>query len=61
MRIGLIGAAGDVDTASATLRMDDGTLAVVSCGRYNEAFYVAEACELSRHRHQPVPVAEVRR
>ena len=25
------------------------------------AFYVAEACELSRHRHQPVPVAEVRR
>jgi myo-inositol 2-dehydrogenase / D-chiro-inositol 1-dehydrogenase len=131
-------AAGDVDTASATLRMDDGTLAVVSCGRYNgsgydvrlellgsagsvsaglddrmalrsaepgesfpagpahrdfmgrfgdayvaelaafidvaagrtespctledalEAFYVAEACELSRHRQQPVPVAEVR-
>jgi myo-inositol 2-dehydrogenase / D-chiro-inositol 1-dehydrogenase len=132
-------AAGDVDTASATLRMDDGTMAVVSCGRYNdagydvrlevlgsagsvcaglddrmplrsaepgerfpagpayrdfmgrfgdayaaelaafidvaagrtaspctledalEAFYVAEACELSRHRQQPVPVAEVRR
>jgi myo-inositol 2-dehydrogenase / D-chiro-inositol 1-dehydrogenase len=131
-------AAGDVDTASATLRMDDGTVAVVSCGRYNdaghdvrlevlgsagsvcaglddrmplrsaepgerfpagpahrdftgrfgdayaaelaafidvaagrtaspctledalEAFYVAEACELSRHRQQPVPVAEVR-
>jgi myo-inositol 2-dehydrogenase / D-chiro-inositol 1-dehydrogenase len=131
-------AAGDVDTASATLRMDDGTMAVVSCGRYNdaghdvrlevlgsagsvcaglddrmplrsaepgerfpagpahrdftgrfgdayaaelaafidvaagrtaspctpedalEAFYVAEACELSRHRRQPVPVAEVR-
>jgi myo-inositol 2-dehydrogenase/D-chiro-inositol 1-dehydrogenase len=26
-----------------------------------EAFYVAEACELSRHRRQPVPVAEVRR
>jgi hypothetical protein len=26
-----------------------------------EAFYVAEACELSRHRQQPVPVAEVRR
>ena len=25
-----------------------------------EASYVAEACELSRHRHQPVPVAEVR-
>jgi myo-inositol 2-dehydrogenase / D-chiro-inositol 1-dehydrogenase len=131
-------AAGDVDTASATLTLDDGTLAVVSCGRYNgagydvrlevlgsaggicaglddrmalrsaepghhfpagpahrdfvgrfgdayaaelaaftdvaagraaspctledalEAFYVAEACELSRHRQQPVPVAEVR-
>ncbi len=131
-------AAGDVDTASATLEMDDGTMAVVSCGRYNnaghdvrlevlgsagslcaglddrmplrsaepgerfpagpahrdfmgrfgdayaaelaafidvaagrtaspctledalEAFYVAEACELSRHRQQPVPVAEVR-
>src|SRR6516225_5657722 len=131
-------AAGDVDTASATLRMDDGTLAVVNCGRYNdagcdvrlevlgsagsvcaglddrmalrsaepgesfpagpahrdfmerfgeayvaelaafigvaagqttspctledalEAFYVAEACELSRHRRQPVLVEEVR-
>ena len=131
-------AAGDVDTASATLTLDDGTLAVVSCGRYNggghdvrlevlgsagslcaglddrmalrsaepgqpfpagpahrdfvgrfgdayvaelatfvevaagqtaspctledalEAFYVAEACELSRHRQQPVLVAEVR-
>jgi myo-inositol 2-dehydrogenase / D-chiro-inositol 1-dehydrogenase len=131
-------AARDVDTASAMLRMDDGTIAVVSCGRYNdagydvrlellgsagsvcaglddgmalrsaepgesfpagpahrdfmerfgdayaaelgtfidvaagraaspctledalEAFYVAEACELSRHRQQPVPVAEVR-
>jgi myo-inositol 2-dehydrogenase / D-chiro-inositol 1-dehydrogenase len=131
-------AAGDVDTASVTLTMDDGTLAVVSCGRYNdagydvrlellgsaggicaglddqmalrsaepgedfpagpahrdfvgrfgdaymaelaafigvaagqapspctledalEAFYVAEACELSRHRQQPVLVAEVR-
>jgi myo-inositol 2-dehydrogenase/D-chiro-inositol 1-dehydrogenase len=26
-----------------------------------EAFYVAEACELSRHRGQPVLVAEVRR
>ena len=25
-----------------------------------EAFYVAEACELSRHRRQPVLVAEVR-
>ena len=25
-----------------------------------EAFYVAEACELSRHRQQPVLVAEVR-
>jgi myo-inositol 2-dehydrogenase/D-chiro-inositol 1-dehydrogenase len=132
-------AAGDVDTASAALTLDDGTMAVVSCGRYNdeghdvrlellgsagsicaglddrmalrsaepgesfpagpahrdfwgrfgdayaaelaafvdvaagrtaspctledalEAFYVAEACELSRHRRQPVPVAEVRR
>jgi len=131
-------AAGDVDTASATLTLDDGTLAVVSCGRYNggghdvrlevlgsagslcaglddrmalrsaepgqpfpagpahrdfvgrfgdayvaelatfvevaagqtaspctledalEAFYVAEACELSRHRREPVLVAEVR-
>ena len=131
--------AGDVDTASATLTLDDGTLAVVSCGRYNgaghdvrlellgsagsvcaglddrmplrsaepgerfpagpahrdftgrfgdayaaelaafisvaagqaaspcppevalEAFYVAEACELSRHRQQPVLTAEVRR
>src|SRR6516164_4140382 len=131
-------AAGDVDTASATLRMGDDTLAVVNCGRYNdagydvrlellgsagsvcaglddqmalrsadpgqsfpagpahrdfigrfadayvaelaafvgvaagqaaspctledalEAFYVAEACELSRHRRQPVLVAEVR-
>jgi myo-inositol 2-dehydrogenase/D-chiro-inositol 1-dehydrogenase len=131
-------AAGDVDTASATLTLDDGTLAVVSCSRYNdagydvrlellgsagsvcaglddhmalrsaepgerfpagpahrdftgrfgdayvaelaafigvaarqtpspctvgdalEAFYVAEACELSRHRQQPVRVAEVR-
>jgi myo-inositol 2-dehydrogenase / D-chiro-inositol 1-dehydrogenase len=130
--------AGDVDTASATLTLDDGTLAVVSCGRYNdagydvrlellgsagsvcaglddrmalrsaepgerfpagpahrdfmgrfgdayvaelaafvgvaagqmaspctledalEAFYVAEACELSRHRRQPVLVEEVR-
>ncbi len=131
-------AAGDVDTACAALRMDDGTLAMVNCGRYNgagydvrlevlgsagsvcaglddrmalrsaepgsrfpagpahrdfmgrfgdayvaelaafigvaagqaaspctlqdalEAFYVAEACELSRHRQQPVLVAEVR-
>jgi myo-inositol 2-dehydrogenase / D-chiro-inositol 1-dehydrogenase len=130
--------AGDVDTASATLTLDDGTLAVVSCGRYNdagydvrlellgsagsvcaglddrmalrsaepgerfpagpahrdfmgrfgdayvaeltafvgvaagqtaspctledalEAFYVAEACELSRHRRQPVLIEEVR-
>jgi myo-inositol 2-dehydrogenase / D-chiro-inositol 1-dehydrogenase len=132
-------AAGDVDTASAMLMMDGGTLAVVSCGRYNdaghdvrlevlgsagsvcaglddrmalrsaepgesfpagpahrdfmerfgdayvaelaafidvaagqaaspctaedalEACYVAEACELSRQRQQPVLVAEVRR
>ena len=134
-------AAGDVDTACAALSMDDGTLAMVNCGRYNgagydvrlevlgsagsvcaglddgmalrpaglgsgfqgfpagpahrdfmgrfgdayvaelaafigvaagqaaspctledalEAFYVAEACELSRHRQQPVLVAEVR-
>jgi myo-inositol 2-dehydrogenase / D-chiro-inositol 1-dehydrogenase len=113
-------AAGDVDTACVALRMDDGTLATVNCGRYNgagydvrlellgsagsvragldlhrdfigrfgdayvaelaafigvaagqaaspctledalEAFYVAEACELSRHRQQPVLVAEVR-
>jgi myo-inositol 2-dehydrogenase / D-chiro-inositol 1-dehydrogenase len=132
-------AAGDIDTACAVLTLDDGTLAVVTCGRYNdagydvrlellgsagsvcaglddrmalrsaepgqgfpagpahrdfvgrfgdayvaelaafigvaagqaaspctledalEAFYVAEACELSRHRQRPVPVAEVRR
>jgi myo-inositol 2-dehydrogenase / D-chiro-inositol 1-dehydrogenase len=131
-------AAGDVDTACAVLTLDDGTLAVVSCGRYNgsgydvrlemlgsagsvcaglddrmplrsaepaerfpagpahrdfierfgaayvaelaafidvaagraaspctpedalETSYVAEACELSRHRRQPVLVAEVR-
>jgi myo-inositol 2-dehydrogenase/D-chiro-inositol 1-dehydrogenase len=131
-------AAGDVDTASAVLTLDDGTIALVSCGRYNgagydvrlevlgatgsvcaglddrmplrsadpgvrfpagpphqqfmerfrdafaaelaaftevaagrsaspctpqdalEAFYVAEACELSRHRNEPVPIAEVR-
>jgi len=131
-------AARDVDTACAALRMDDGTLATVNCGRYNdagydvrlevlgsagsicaglddrmalcsaepgegfpagpahrdfmgrfgdayaaelaafidvaagqaaspctvedalEAFYVAEACELSRRREQPVLVAEVR-
>ncbi len=131
--------AGDVDTAAALLTLDDDTLAVVSCTRYNaagydvrlevlgsagsicaglddrmplrsaepgvsfpagpahrqfmerfadaytaelaaftevaagqmaspctledalEAFYVAEACELSRQRRQPVAVAEVRR
>jgi myo-inositol 2-dehydrogenase / D-chiro-inositol 1-dehydrogenase len=131
--------AGDVDTACALLTLDDDTLAVVSCTRYNaagydvrlevlgsaasicaglddrmpvrsaepgvsfpagpahrqfterfagayaaelaaftevaagrmaspctledalEAFYVAEACELSRQRRQPVAVAEVRR
>jgi myo-inositol 2-dehydrogenase / D-chiro-inositol 1-dehydrogenase len=136
---GFIEAAGDVDTACAMLTLDDGTLAVVNCGRYNgaghdvrlevlgsagsicaglddhlplrpaepgvnfpagtpcrqfmdrfgaayqaelaafievaagraaspctledalEAFYVAEACELSRQRNQPVRVAEVRR
>jgi myo-inositol 2-dehydrogenase / D-chiro-inositol 1-dehydrogenase len=132
-------AAGDVDTACAALILDDGTLAVVNCGRYNgagydvrlevlgsagsvcaglddraplrsadpgtvfpvgpahthflgrfsaayvaelaafigvaagqapspctledalEAFYVAEACELSRRCQRPVVVAEVRR
>jgi myo-inositol 2-dehydrogenase / D-chiro-inositol 1-dehydrogenase len=131
-------AAGDADTACAVLTLDDDTLAVVSCGRYNgaghdvrlevlgsagsvcaglddrmplrsaepgvsfpagpahrqfmqrfndayaaelaaftevaagrmaspctledalEASYVAEACELSRQRRQPVSVAEVR-
>jgi myo-inositol 2-dehydrogenase / D-chiro-inositol 1-dehydrogenase len=131
-------AAGDVDTACAVLTLDDATLALVSCARYNgagydvrlealgsagsvsaglddqmplrsaepgqrfpagpayrdfmqrfgaayaaelaafidvaagrtaspctpedalEACYVAEACELSRHRRQPVLVAEVR-
>ena len=131
--------AGDVDTASALLTMDDGTIALVSCTRYNaagydvrlevlgasgsvcaglddqlpvssadpgvtfpkgpahrqfmerfhdayvaelaafldvvsrntpspctprdalEAFYVAEACELSRHRGEPVQLTEVRR
>jgi hypothetical protein len=41
----------DVDTAGATLRIDEDAL---------EAFYVAEACELSRHRQQPVVVAGVR-
>ena len=132
-------AAGDVDTASALLTLDDGTLALVSCTRYNaagydvrlevlgaggsvcaglddrmpltsaepgerfpagpphqqfmarfagayaaelaafievaaghqaspctphdalEAFYIAEACELSRRRDEPVRIAEVRR
>jgi myo-inositol 2-dehydrogenase / D-chiro-inositol 1-dehydrogenase len=131
--------AGDVDTASAVLTLDDGTIALVSCTRYNaagydvrlevlgsdgsvcaglddamplrsadpgvtfppgpahrqfmerfrdayvaelaafldviekhapspctprdalEAFYVAEACELSRYRGEPVGIAEVRR
>jgi myo-inositol 2-dehydrogenase/D-chiro-inositol 1-dehydrogenase len=131
--------AGDVDTACAMLTLDDGTQALVTCGRYNgqgydvrlellgsaasvcaglddhlplrsaepgqafpagpahrdfmgrfrdayaaelaafgrvaagqaaspctledalEAFYVAEACELSRQRRQPVEVTEVRR
>ncbi|MGY4100433.1 Gfo/Idh/MocA family protein [Nocardia sp. R16R-3T] len=131
--------AGDVDTASVLLRLDDDTLATVSLGRYNgagydvrleilgslgnaivglddrvplssvepdyvpsglpaypgfmerfrrayadelaafctvvsgelanpctpadalEAFYIAEACELSRHENRPVAVAEVRR
>jgi myo-inositol 2-dehydrogenase / D-chiro-inositol 1-dehydrogenase len=132
-------AAGDVDTASAVLTLDDDTIALVSCTRYNaagydvrlevlgsdgsvcaglddamplrsadpgtrfpagpahrqfmerfrdaytaelaaftevaagravspctpqdalEAFYVAQACELSRHRGEPVDIAEVRR
>jgi myo-inositol 2-dehydrogenase/D-chiro-inositol 1-dehydrogenase len=132
-------AAGDVDTASAVLTLDDGTIALVSGTRYNargydvrlevlgsldsisvglddrlplrsaepgvtfpsgtpypvfmerfhdayvaelraftdmvagratatctvadalEAFYIAEACELSRAEHRPVAVAEVRR
>jgi myo-inositol 2-dehydrogenase/D-chiro-inositol 1-dehydrogenase len=132
-------AAGDVDTAAAVLTLDDDTIALVSCSRYNgagydvrlellgengsvcaglddrmplrsadqdvgfpegpayrqfmerfsdayiaemaaftdvvagrapspctpldalEAFYVAEACELSRRRGEPVHVAEVRR
>jgi myo-inositol 2-dehydrogenase/D-chiro-inositol 1-dehydrogenase len=132
-------AAGDVDTASAMLTLDDATIALVSCTRYNaagydvrlevlgqngsmcaglddrmpirpadpgatfppgpayqqfmerfhdayvaelaafldvvaghapspctpqdalEAFYVAEACELSRRRGEPVEIAEVRR
>lgn len=31
--------AGDVDTAAAVLTLDDGTLALVSCGRYNGAGY----------------------
>ena len=31
--------AGDVDTAAAVLTLDDGTLALVSCGRYNAAGY----------------------
>lgn len=131
--------AGDVDTVTALLTLDDGTLATVSNSRYNaagydvrlellgsadslgvgledrlpmrsaepgagfpagpayrdfldrfgaayraelaafaelasgggespctmndalEAFYIAEACELSRHRHEPVTLAEVRR
>ncbi|MFI6363899.1 Gfo/Idh/MocA family oxidoreductase [Nocardia sp. NPDC050630] len=26
-----------------------------------EAFYIAEACELSRHQNRPVPIAELRR
>jgi myo-inositol 2-dehydrogenase / D-chiro-inositol 1-dehydrogenase len=134
-----IKAAGDVDTAAAVLTLDDGTIALVSCTRYNaagydvrlevlgaegsicaglddrmpvrsadsgvtfppgpayphfmerfhdayvaelsafldvitgsapspctpqdalEAFYVAEACELSRHRGEPVDLSEVRR
>jgi len=66
-------AAGDVDTAGAMLTLDDDTLAVVSfpgtttpaltSGTLEDALqavYVAEACELSRQRRQPVNVAEVR-
>jgi len=30
---------GDVDTACAALTLDDGTLATVNCGRYNDAGY----------------------
>jgi myo-inositol 2-dehydrogenase/D-chiro-inositol 1-dehydrogenase len=115
-------AAGDVDTASAVLTLDDEAIALVSVTRYNgagydaglelfgeraaaravkdqlpdgfldrfrdayvaeltaftqvaagktpspctprdalEAFYIAEACELSRHRDAPVTITEVRR
>jgi myo-inositol 2-dehydrogenase/D-chiro-inositol 1-dehydrogenase len=31
--------AGDIDTGAAVLTMDDGTLALVSCGRYNPRGY----------------------
>jgi myo-inositol 2-dehydrogenase/D-chiro-inositol 1-dehydrogenase len=43
-------AAGDVDTLSAMLTQDA-----------LEASYIAEACEVSRQRHAPVRMAEVRR
>jgi myo-inositol 2-dehydrogenase/D-chiro-inositol 1-dehydrogenase len=36
---GFFAAAGDVDTASALLTLDDGTLGTVSCTRYNGAGY----------------------
>ncbi|MBO0828998.1 MAG: Gfo/Idh/MocA family oxidoreductase [Streptosporangiales bacterium] len=36
---GFFAEAGDVDTAAALLTLDDGTLAVVSLGRYNGAGY----------------------
>lgn len=114
--------AGDVDTASAMLTLDGGTIALISCTRYNgagydarlellgskgaqaasppgplppgfihrfrdayiaeltafievasgnapspctpddalEAFYIAEACTLSRRRNEPVTIEEVR-
>jgi myo-inositol 2-dehydrogenase/D-chiro-inositol 1-dehydrogenase len=115
-------AAGDVDTSAAMLTLDGGTIALVSCSRYNgagydvrlellgsqdsaivspsgkfvqfldrfrdayiaelatftevvagkipspctpddalEAFNIAEACELSRQRNEPVALEEVRR
>jgi hypothetical protein len=54
MRIGLIGVGRIGVSHASTLRGLPGVDSL-------EAFYVAEACELSRHRQRPVPVAEVRR
>jgi myo-inositol 2-dehydrogenase / D-chiro-inositol 1-dehydrogenase len=54
MRIGLIGVGPIGVSHASTLRGLPGVDSL-------EAFYVAEACELSRHRQRPVPVAEVRR